>query len=178
MDMPLIRKFACGYVQGVHYANPKAIVIQNMAGTTADAWTNPAKGAEIALQQFDRGADVVYAAAGSTGIGVLQAAADRHKYAIGVDSDQNYMHPGTMLTSMVKRVDLVAWRAALAAKDGSWKPGHLVLGLKEGGVDWAYDQYNKALITPAMKARMDQAKADIISGKIAVHDYESDNRCG
>jgi basic membrane protein A len=178
MDIPLIRRFACGYAQGMKYANPKAVLIQNMAGTTPDAWTNPARGGEIAQQQFDRGVDVVYAAAGSTGIGALQAAADRGKLAIGVDSNQNYMHPGSMLTSMVKRVDLVAARAAMDAKNGAWKPGHAVLGLKEGGVDWAYDQYNKALITPAMKAKVDQAKADIIAGRIKVHDYQSDGRCG
>ncbi len=177
MDIPLIRRFACGYRQGAHYANPNAQVIETMAGTTPDAWTNPALGGEIAQQQFDRGVDVVYAAAGSTGIGALQAAADRGKLSIGVDSNQNYMHPGSVLTSMVKRVDLVAFRAAMAAKDGTWKAGHTVLGLREGGVDWAYDQYNKALITRAMKAKVEQAKADIISGKLKVHDYESDGHC-
>jgi basic membrane protein A len=177
MDIPLIRRFACGYAQGIKYANPNAALIQNMAGTTPDAWTNPALGAEIAMQQFDRRVDVVYVAAGSTGIGTLQAAADRGKLSIGVDSNQNYMHPGSVLTSMVKRVDLVSFRAAMAAKNGTWKAGHTVLGLKEGGVDWAYDQYNSKLITPAMKAKVDQAKADIISGKLKVHDYESDGRC-
>ena len=177
MDIPLIRRFACGYAQGIKYANPHAALIQNMAGTTPDAWTNPALGAEIAMQQFDRNVDVVYVAAGSTGIGTLQAAADRGKLSIGVDSNQNYMHPGSVLTSMVKRVDLVAFRAAMAAKNGTWKAGHTVLGLKEGGVDWAYDQYNTKLVTSAMKAKVDQAKADIISGKLKVHDYESDGRC-
>ena len=178
MDIPLIRRFACGYRQGVRYADPKAQVIETMAGTTPDAWTDPARGGEIAKEQFDRGVDVVYTAAGSTGIGALQAAADRGKLAIGVDSNQDYMHPGAMLTSMVKRVDLVAFRAAMAAKNGTWKPGHYVMGLKEGGVDWAYDQYNEKLVSPEMKAKVDQAKAGIISGRIKVHDYESDGRCG
>lgn len=177
MDIPLIRRFACGYAQGIKYADPHAVLIRNMAGTTPDAWTNPALGGEIAQQQFDRGVDVVYAAAGSTGTGVLQAAADRGKLAIGVDSNQNYMHPGSVLTSMVKRVDLVAFRAAMAARNGTWKAGHTVMGLKEGGVDWAYDQYNRKLITPAMKAKVDRAKADIIAGRLKVHDYESDGRC-
>ena len=177
MDIPLIRRFACGYRQGIEYTNPKIQLIQNMAGSTPDAWSDPARGSEIAKEQFDRGVDVVYTAASATGLGALQAAADRHKLAIGVDSNQNYMHPGTMLTSMVKRVDLVSFNAAMAVKNGTWKPGHVVLGLKEGGVDWAYDQYNRALITPAMKAKVDQAKADIISGKIKVHDYESDGSC-
>jgi basic membrane protein A len=177
MDIPLIRRFACGYAQGARYANPDIQVIETMAGTTPDAWTNPALGAEIALQQFDRGADVVYAAAGSTGIGALQAAADRGKFSIGVDSNQNYLHPGSVLTSMVKKVGEVAYKAELAAKNGAFKSGHTVMGLKEGGVDWAYDQYNRKLITPAMKAKVEKAKADIISGKLKVHDYQSDGRC-
>src|SRR4051812_5509333 len=177
MDVPLIRRFSCGYAQGVKYANPKASVIANMIGTTPDAWTNPGRGSELAKGQFDRGVDVVFAAGGQSGLGVLQAAADAHKLSIGVDSNQDYLHPGTMLTSMVKRVDLVGYNALKAAAAGNWKPGATVMGLKEGGVDYAYDQYNKALITPAMKAKADQAKADIISGKIKVHDYESTNSC-
>jgi len=177
MDIPLIRRFACGYVQGVRYANASAEVTQNMTGTTPAAWNDPGRGAELAKGQFDRGVDVIYAAAGGTGIGVLQAAKDRGKYAIGVDSNQNHLHPGTMLTSMVKRVDLVAYQSFSAARAGTWKAGLTVLGLKEGGVDWALDQYNEKLITPEMKAKVEQAKADIISGKINVHDYMSDNSC-
>ena len=111
MDIPLIRKFACGYVQGAKYANPEAQVFENMTGTTGEAWNDPTKGGELARSQFDRGADVVYAAAGGTGLGVYQAAKDSGKLAIGVDSNQNYLHPGTMLTSMLKRVDLAVYNA-------------------------------------------------------------------
>lgn len=177
MDIPLIRRFQCGYQQGIKYANPNAELIANMTGTTPSAWNDPGRGAELAKGQFDRGVDVVYAAAGSTGIGVLQAAKDRGKYAIGVDSNQNYLHPGTMLTSMIKRVDLAAYQSFKAMQGNTWRPGVSVLGLKEGGVDWALDQYNEKLITPEMKAKVEAAKADIISGKIAVHDYMSDNSC-
>ena len=177
MDIPLIRRFQCGYQQGIKYANPNAELIANMTGTTPSAWNDPGRGAELAKGQFDRGVDVVYAAAGSTGIGVLQAAKDRGKYAIGVDSNQNYLHPGTMLTSMIKRVDLAAYQSFKAMQENSWRPGVSVLGLKEGGVDWALDQYNEKLITPDMKAKVDAAKADIISGKIVVHDYMSNNAC-
>jgi basic membrane protein A and related proteins len=177
MDIPLIRRFQCGYEQGIKYANPKAELIANMTGTTPAAWTDPGRGAELAKGQFDRGVDVVYAAAGSTGVGVLQAAKDRGQYAIGVDSNQDYLHPGTMLTSMIKRVDLAAYRSFKAAEDGSWKGGTQVLGLKEGGVDWAYDQYNEKLVSADMKAKVEAAKADIIAGKIVVHDYMSDNSC-
>ena len=177
MDIPLIRRFECGYRQGIKYVNPKAELIANMTGTTPAAWNDPGRGAELAKGQFDRGVDVVYAAAGNTGTGVLQAAKDRGKYAIGVDSNQNYLHPGTMLTSMTKRVDLAAYQSFKAAQAGTWKGGLQVLGLKEGGVDWALDQYNEKLVTPEMKAKVEQAKADIIAGKIVVHDYMSNNAC-
>ena len=177
MDIPLIRRFQCGFEQGVKYANPNAEVIANMTGTTPAAWNDPGRGAELAKGQFDRGVDVVYAAAGNTGTGVLQAAKDRGKYAIGVDSNQNYLHPGTMLTSMTKRVDLAAYQSFKAAQAGSWKGGLQVLGLKEGGVDWALDQYNEKLVSPEVKAKVEQAKADIIAGKIVVHDYMSNNAC-
>jgi basic membrane protein A and related proteins len=177
MDIPLIRRFQCGFEQGVKYANPKAEIIANMTGTTPAAWNDPGRGAELAKGQFDRGVDVVYAAAGSTGIGVLQAAKDRGKLSIGVDSNQNHLHPGSVLTSMLKRVDLAAYNSFKAAQSNTWKGGTQVLGLKEGGVDWALDKDNEKLITPEMKAKVDAAKADIVSGKIAVHDYMSNNSC-
>ena len=177
MDIPLIRKFACGYVQGVKYVNPQAEVFQNMTGTTGDAWNDPTKGGELARSQFDRGADVVYAAAGGTGLGVYQAAKDAGKLAIGVDSNQNYIHPGTMLTSMMKRVDLATYNAFKTAQDGTWKPGLQELGLKEEGVGWALDDNNKPLITADMQAKVEAAKKDIVSGSIKVHDYMADNAC-
>jgi basic membrane protein A len=177
MDIPLIRKFACGFEQGVKHINPNAEVILNMTGTTPAAWNDPARGAELAKGQFDRGVDIVYAAAGATGLGVLQAAKDRGKLAIGVDSNQNHLQPGTILTSMVKRVDLAAYDSLKTAMNDAWQPGLSVLGLKEGGVDWALDQYNANLITPEMKAKADQIKADIVSGRIVVHDFMSDNKC-
>ena len=177
MDIPLIRKFACGYEQGVHYVNPNAKIFQNMTGTTPAAWNNPTKGGELARSQFDRGADVVYAAAGGTGIGVYQAAKDSGKLAIGVDSNQNYLHPGTMLTSMLKRVDVAAYNTFKTALDGTWKPGIQVLGLAEDGVGWALDEYNRDLVSAEMKAKVEQARAEILAGKIEVHDYMSDNTC-
>ena len=177
MDIPLIRKFACGYEQGVRYANPNAEIFQNMTGTTPSAWNNPTKGGELARSQFDRGADVVYAAAGGTGIGVYQAAKDSGKLAIGVDSNQNYLHPGTMLTSMLKRVDVAAYNTFKTALDGTWKPGIQVLGLAEDGVGWALDEHNKGLVSAEMKAKVEQARADIMAGKIKVHDYMADNTC-
>ena len=177
MDIPLIRKFACGYVQGVKARKADAEIFQNMTGSTPAAWNDPVKGGELAKSQIDRGADVVYHAAGGTGIGVLRAVADAGKLGIGVDSNQNALHPGKVLTSMLKRVDVAAYNSFKAAQDGSWKPGVSVLGLKEEGIDWALDDNNKALITPEMKAAADKAKADIIAGTVKVHDYMSDQKC-
>jgi len=172
MDIPLIRKFALGYEEGAKYVNPKVEVFQNMTGTTPAAWNDPTRGGELARSQFDRGADVVYAAAGGTGLGVLQAAKDRGRLAIGVDSNQNHLHPGTILTSMVKRVDLAVYEAFKTAKDGTWKPGVRNLGVAEGGVGYALDQNNRSLITPEMERRLTQARADIIAGKIRVTEYK------
>jgi basic membrane protein A and related proteins len=178
MDIPLISKFECGYAQGVKYASGgKSEVFANMTGTTPAAWNDPVKGGELAKSQMDRGADIVYAAAGSTGQGVLKAAADAGKFGIGVDSNQNYLFPGHVLTSMLKHVDVATFDSFMDAKKGTWKPGIEALGLKEGGVDYALDDYNKALITPEVKAKAEAAKADIIAGKIQVHDYMSDNKC-
>ena len=172
MDIPLIRKFQCGYEQGAKYANPKAEVFQNMTGTTGAAWNDPARGGELAKAQFAKGADVVFAAAGGTGIGVYQAAKDSGKLAIGVDSNQNYLQPGTMLTSMLKRVDVAVLNASKNFKAGSTN-----LGLKEDGVGYALDEFNAKLVTADMKKKVEAAKADIISGKIKVADYSADNAC-
>ena len=148
-----------------------------MIGTTGAAWSDPVRGGELAKGQIDQGADVVYAAAGASGIGVLQTAADQGKYSIGVDSNQNYLHPGSVLTSMVKRVDLAVYNAYADTKAGKFSPGVQALGVKEDGVAWAYDDNNKPLITPEILAAVDKAKADIISGAVKVHDYMSDKSC-
>jgi basic membrane protein A len=176
MDIPLIRRFACGYKGGVKAANPTAEIFENMTGTTPEAWNDPVKGGELAKSQFDRGADVVYHAAGGTGVGVLQAAKDAGKLGIGVDSNQNGMHPGSVLTSMLKRVDVAVYNAFKDVGSDKWG-GINVLGLKEGGVDYAMDDNNKALVSDAMKAAVEKAKADIIAGTIQVHDYMADSAC-
>jgi basic membrane protein A len=177
MDVPLIRKFACGYVGGVKATKSGDKVIQNMTGDTPAAWNDPTKGGEITKAQIDQGADVIYAAAGGTGVGVLQAAADAGKLAIGVDSNQNGLQPGHVLTSMVKHVDVAVYNAFMDAKDNKFSFGVENLGLAEDGVGYAMDDNNKSLVTPEMQKAADQAKADIISGKIKVHDYMSDNAC-
>lgn len=175
MDIPLIRKFACGYVQGVKAVNPNATVIQNMTGTTPSAWNDPVKGSELTKAQISQGADVVYAAAGGTGVGVLQTAADENILSIGVDSNQNYMHPGKVLTSMMKRVDNAVYDAF--SQGEALEAGFNVMGLANGGVGYALDENNAALVSAEMQASVDKASADIASGALAVHDYMSDNTC-
>ena len=172
MDIPLIRRFQCGYEQGAKYANPKAEIFANMTGTTGAAWNDPARGGELAKAQFSKGADVVFAAAGGTGMGVYQAAKDGGKLAIGVDSNQNHLQSGTMLTSMLKRVDVAVYNVAKAHKAGVSE-----LGLKEGGIDYAMDEHNAKLVSADMKKKVDAAKADIISGKVKVTDYMAANAC-
>lgn len=172
MDIPLIRKFQCGYEQGVKHVNAKNEVFSNMTGSTGAAWNDPARGAELTKAQISRGADVIFAAAGGTGVGVYQAAKDAGKLAIGVDSNQNHLQPGFMLTSMLKRVDVAVYNVAK-----NYVQGMTALGLKEGGVDYAMDEYNAKLVTPEMKSAAEEAKAAIISGKIKVADYMVDNAC-
>ncbi|MEL6521126.1 MAG: BMP family ABC transporter substrate-binding protein [Pseudomonadota bacterium] len=175
MDIPLIRKFACGYAQGVKAVNPDATVIQNMTGTTPAAWSDPVKGSELTKAQISQGADVVYAAAGATGVGVLQTAADEGILSIGVDSNQNYLHPGKVLTSMLKRVDNAVYQAMT---DGpGLETGINVMGLSNEGVGYAVDEHNADLVTEEMKASVDEAAAKIVSGELAVHDFMSDNSC-
>ena len=177
MDIPLIRKFACGYVQGVKFAKKDAEIFQNMTGTTASAWNDPVKGGELAKSQIDRGADVIYHAAGGTGVGVLRAAADAGKLGIGVDSNQNGMHPGKVLTSMLKRVDNASYAAFMDSHKKTWKAGIQVMGLAEDGVGYAMDDNNKALVSDTMKAAVEKASAEIKAGTVKVHDYMSDSKC-
>jgi basic membrane protein A len=172
MDVPLIRKFQCGYEQGAKYADPKVEVSSAMTGTTPAAWNDPGRGGELAKAQFAKGVDVIFAAAGGTGVGVYQAARDARKLAIGVDSNQNHLHPGTMLTSMVKRVDVAVYNAFKGIR-----PGVLSLGLKEGGVDVALDEHNAKLVSAEMRKKVDAARADIVAGRIRVVDYMVANAC-
>jgi len=180
MDIPLIRKFGCGYAQGVKSVKADAKVIQNMTGDTGAAWNDPVKGGEITKSQMSQGADVVYAAAGATGLGVLQAAADGGALSIGVDANQNHLHPGKVLTSMLKRVDVAVYNVMKAGKEGTFVGGVAniqALGLAQDGVGYAMDDNNKALVTAEMAAAVEKAKADIIAGTVKVHDYMSDNKC-
>lgn len=171
-DIPLVRKVLCGYEQGAKYARPDIKVVWAMTGTTNAAWTDPARGAELTKTQVAQGADVLFAAAGTTGLGVLQAAKDLGILGVGVDSNQNGLHPGSILTSMLKRTDVAVYQAFKGVK-----PGITSLGLREGALDLAYDENNAKLVSASMRSRVEAAKADIVSGKIKVIDFTASMAC-
>lgn len=171
MDIPLIRRFEMGYKAGVLYQNPKATLISHFIGITGEAWNNPAKAKELALTQLNQGADVIFVAAGASGSGVFDAVEEKKKFAIGVDSNQNWMKPGFILTSMLKRVDVAVYETIKQAKDSKFKGGAEYFGLSSSGVDYAFDDNNKKILTSEMQKRADFIKAQIIAGKIQVPDY-------
>jgi len=178
MDVPLIHKFYCGYAQGAKKINPDITLIENYTGTTPDAWNDPVTAGELAQAGIDAGADVIFAAAGGSGLGVLQAMADAGKYSIGVDSNQNYLHPGSVLTSMLKRVDNAVVQAfEMAGDDATFTPGLTTLGLDGDFVGYAVDEFNQDLITEDLVSQVDALKAQIVAGEIDVHDYTTDSAC-
>jgi len=176
-NFDLLEAFACGYKQGAKSVKPDIKVLETYIGAGFEAFNDPGKATEVAKSQIDQGADVVYQVAGGAGAGVLQAAADAGKLGIGVDSNQNYMHPGNVLTSMLKRVDVATYNAFMDEKNGKFTPGTIILGLAEQGVGAAFDDNNAKLVTPEMKAAVDKATADIISGAVKVHDFREDKAC-
>ncbi|WP_418593406.1 BMP family lipoprotein [Ponticoccus sp. (in: a-proteobacteria)] len=176
MDIPLIRHFGCGFAQGAKAVNPDIKIVANMTGTTPAAWNDPVKGSELAKAQISQGADVIYAAAGGTGVGVLQTAADEGIYSIGVDSNQNHLHPGSVLTSMLKRVDVAVYDA-MSAGEGLETGKTVTLGLAEEGVGYAVDENNESLITEEMAAAAEEAKQKIIDGEIEVVSYYANDSC-
>ncbi len=176
MDVPLIRHFGCGYAQGVKSVNPDINIVANMTGTTPAAWNDPVKGSELTKAQISQGADVIYAAAGGTGVGVLQTAADEGILSIGVDSNQNHLHPGKVLTSMLKRVDVAVYDAMKAGADVE-TGGVTILGLAEDGVGYAMDDNNASLVTADMQAAVDAARTKIINGELEVVSYYANDTC-
>lgn len=171
MDIPLIRRFQMGYEAGARAVNSKIQVSANYVGVTGDAWNNPAKGKELALSQYGAGADVIFAAAGASGNGLFDAAEEKKLFAIGCDSNQNWIKPGYVLTSMMKRVDVAVYDVINEFKNGKFTSGVKRYGLSNEGIDYALDKYNETLVTPQAKAKVEQLKAQIIAGKIKVPDY-------
>ena len=168
MDIALIHKFEAGYRAGAKHVCPDCEVLVAYAGVTPEAFRNPGKGKEMALSQYSQGVNVIFHASGSTGLGVFEAARSAGKLAIGVDADQYAEAPGFVLTSMVKGIDESVFQAVKAVKEGRFKGGIQQFGLAEKGVGYIYDANNKALIPPAVRARLDELTADIIAGKIKV----------
>jgi basic membrane protein A and related proteins len=171
MDIPLIRRFEMGYEAGAKKINPRIAVLANFVGVTSEAWNNPPKGKELAVSQYQAGADVIFAAAGASGLGVFDAAEDKHKFAIGVDANQNWTKPGLILTSMLKRVDEAVFATIAEAKAGKFSGGVKRFGLANQGVDYAFDQYNAKILPEPVRRRADELKAEIIARKITVPDF-------
>lgn len=177
MDIPIIRNYGCGFEAGALFINPNIKFIENMVGTTPSAWTDPARARELALGQFDRGVDVVFGAAGGSTAGVLQAAADAKKLAIGVGTNQNGAHPGSVLTSATANIDVAVYKSLADAYEGNWKGGSVVLGVREKGVSWALDDNNRPLLTDADVQKIQQIEADISEGKVKVPKYLETGAC-
>lgn len=170
MEVALIRRFLLAYEAGVKAANPKAVVLSNFVGITAAAWANPNKGKELALSQLSQGADVIFHAAGASGMGVFDAVEEKKALIIGVDSNQNAIKPGLVLTSMLKRVDNAVYEAIKSEVTGTFKAGTHSFGLKDKGIDYAVDSNNETLIAPYVK-KLEEVRAQIVSGKINVPDF-------
>lgn len=170
-DIPLIRNFAYGYRQGAEYVNPQIQIEEVMLGDTVQAWEEQEKAESIAEKQYAGGVDVIFAAAGASGLGVLKAAAEQGKYAIGVDSNQNALYPGSVLTSMVKKVDVAVYEALREVHEGRWDPGILNLGLKEKAIDYAVDTHNRELMDEATISVVESARDQIVRGSLTVDIY-------
>ena len=173
MDIPLIRRFQLGFDAGAKKISPSVKVTSNFIGITGDAWNNPAKAKELAVSQFDSGVDVIFSPSGASTSGVFDAAEERQKFAIGVDSNQNWVKPGRILTSMLKRVDKAVYQTCLEASQNKFVAGVKRFGLANEGVDFSVDQYNEKILTVSMRKKLSELKAQIVSGKIKVPDYYS-----
>jgi basic membrane protein A len=178
MDIPLIHRFAKGYEEGAKSLNPNARVLTNYVGVTDSAWNNPGKGRELAQSQIERGADVIFTAAGNSGLGAFDAverfgrndSGEANKFVIGVDSNQNGVKPGFVLTSMVKRVDNAVYNVVKEIKDGKFEGGFHTFGLEKDGVAYSMDEFNKGLIPADVLTNVENAKVKIINGEIKVTD--------
>jgi basic membrane protein A and related proteins len=171
MDIPLIRRFELGFKSGAQAAVPGTTVLSNYVGTSSDSWKNPTKAKELALSQYQKKADVIFHAAGASGLGLFDAAEETKKFAIGCDSNQNWVKPGRILTSMTKRVDVAVYEAIETKKAGQFKPGKRVLGIAQGGVDFAIDDNNKALIPAEVLKKVEALKSQIAKKTLVVPDY-------
>ncbi len=177
MDIPLIHRFAKGFEEGAKSVNPNSRVVTNYVGVTDSAWNNPGKGKELALSQIGQGADVIFTAAGNSGLGAFDAVEqfgktgdEANKFVIGVDSNQNMVKPGFVLTSMVKRVDNSVYDVVKEVLNGNFQGGFHVFGLDKNGVGYSMDKYNESLIPEDVIKKVEEAKKKIVAGEIKVTD--------
>jgi basic membrane protein A and related proteins len=171
MDVPLIRRFQMGYEAGAKEINPQIAIDSNFCGVTSDAWNNPPKAKELALAQYQDGADIIFAAAGASNNGVFDAAEEQDKLAIGCDSNQDWTKPGIILTSMLKHVDLAVYTTIAEAQSGKFVAGVKRFSLADKGVDYSVDEFNMKILPQWVRDRAEALKAQIIAGKIVVPDY-------
>jgi basic membrane protein A len=176
MDIPLIRRFEKGYTAGAKKVRPEVRVVSNFVGITGEAWNNPAKAKELAMSQYGSGVDVLFAAAGASNAGLFDAAEEKKKFAIGVDSNQNYVKPGLILTSMLKKVDVAVFEACKELSTGGFQGGTRRYGLADQGIDYAVDSYNEKLLSPEILKTVEKLKKQIIGHQIQVPDYYKSNK--
>ena len=176
-DIPFLRRFWCGYVQGARYIDPQITVLEGFIGSYKGSWFDGNATSALANEMMDKGADVIYQVAGGAGPAVLEAAAGRGKLGIGVDVNQNGLYPGSVLTSMVKRTDKAIFAALMLAKRGVWRDNYKRLGLEQDAVGIVFDENNKELVSREMRARIDKIRKDIVLGSILVHDFTEDLKC-
>ena len=168
MNIPLLHSFEAGYRAGAKAIAPKIEVQVDYAGVTPQAFSDPAKGKELALAQYNKGVDVIIAAAGATSLGILEAAKEKQKYLIWVDANGNHLAPGLVLTSMIKGVELSVYQTIQGVVNGNFTGGTKVYGLKEGGIEYIVDDHNRALLSEDMVKRVEALKRKIIDGEIVV----------
>ncbi|NBV51249.1 BMP family ABC transporter substrate-binding protein [bacterium] len=171
MDIPLIRRFEMGYRAGARTAQPTLGVFSHYVGASSEAWRNPSKAKELALLQFSQGAEVIFCAAGSSCLGVFDAADEKKKFAIGVDSNQNWVKPGTILTSMVKAVDAAVYQTIELTQRNRFLAGPTILGLKEDGVSYSIDEHNRAVLSPSIELKARSIREQLIRGTLQAPDY-------
>jgi len=177
MDISVIRNFGCGYAHGAHHVKPKTRVLSRMNRVTIQAFTDRAAAARQATELIDLGADVIFHAAGDAGIGVIEAARQRGVLAIGVDVNQNAIAPGTVLTSMLKRLDVAVYLVLREAQEGRWRAGTRQLGLRENAVGVVLDRHNILLLDDVKHARLGDLQFAIIDKSLAVHRYDREKDC-
>ncbi len=171
MDIPMIRRFQLGYESGVKHINPQALVLTNYIGSSSDAWRNPTKAKELALSQYNKGVDIIFSPSGASGLGVFDAAEQTQKWVVGCDSNQNWVKPGQVLTSMLKKVDVAVYQAIELETKSSFQGGIFDLGLAESGVDYSLDEFNRSLLTPEIEKKINAIKINILNHKIIVPDF-------